>query len=538
MAGYGNITGYEPTETPGAYRFMDKSGSPWLLSGPSAEDLKAKLDATAGLQQQVAGPGTGVMTPAELAKWQQGAAAQGQANLETPPDLAAKEAALAARAAKQAPPAGQPAPAQPPAASGDQGRYRPVGGGLVQDAATGEVGRFRGPSAGSKGGLELRGETRAGVQPLDPEALNATEETGDNMIEALKARQAAELEQATLGADHQKAMEKLALDQAAEAQHRDAEISRQVGEFEQKYDKAAKDVSSTKIDPKGGSSWLDVLAVGLGSIGATLTKSPNYALEIVQRKIDRNVAAQESALNVKRETKNDLAKMLEVTKGDRKLARAALDAAYTRKAQAVFESRAATTGDKVLKAQHTQQAIQLREANLLKEQALKDAAKGQVTQSYVNRPAVAPSAGGFVAEKDQVGVQSRLVDLEKKKQELAAGPKDESKGGETSAAAVQRAQGVEAAERALDRLEVASGKAGTVVTTGALGSKESQELGSQAQFLAPILGRAFEGNAPNESTMDAINDGLTSSDKAKRAQAIKAARSLLQDIKRSGEAKP
>lgn len=57
---YGNILGYQPTAQPGAYSFQTADGGSRILTGPPAEDLKAKLDASAGLAgQKVAGPGGG-----------------------------------------------------------------------------------------------------------------------------------------------------------------------------------------------------------------------------------------------------------------------------------------------------------------------------------------------------------------------------------------------------------------------------------------------------------------------------------------------
>src|SRR5882724_2731123 len=57
---YGNITGYIPTQQPGAYLFQQRNGPPQMLYGAPAEQLKARLDASSGLAgQAVAGPGGG-----------------------------------------------------------------------------------------------------------------------------------------------------------------------------------------------------------------------------------------------------------------------------------------------------------------------------------------------------------------------------------------------------------------------------------------------------------------------------------------------
>lgn len=534
---YGNVVGYEETPIPGAYSFADKTGQKWTLSGAPAEDLKRRLDESAALMPQP----TAELTAAQRVAAMNTQAGAEASRLDAPPaDLAAQEARLDARAAQQTPPQ---APGQPAAAArGAAPQYVQTasgpGGTIIEtrvgaDLSNPQPGDIRVTTparAGSKGGLDLRSETRQGVQELDPEFMASLDENRAAQAKALEARQAAEVEQAEQNAEHASELRRIAINQEREAQAQEVEVSKQVGELQKKYDAAEKAVASSKIDTSA--TWMESLAVGLGTVAALHNKTGNDALNIVQRQINRRIAAQEHEINIKRETKNDFARMLEVTKGDRRLARAALDAAYTKKAAAVFEARSATAGDKLLKATHQQQALQFAEANMLKKRAMENEARGQITQSYVNRPAVAASAGGA-----RLPTVAELASLQ------GIGLKGEEKdgkgaGGEAGAAATQRAQGVDAAERALDRFEVASGKAGTVLTTGALGSPESQDLGSQAEFIAPILGRAFEGNAPNESVMDAITSGLQSSDPGKRNAAVKAARALLQDIKRSQGPKP
>lgn len=85
----------------------------------------------------------------------------------------------------------------------------------------------------------------------------------------------------------------------------------------------------------------------------------------------------------------------------------------------------------------------------------------------------------------------------------------------------------------------AAGRPG-VLTTGVFGSDASQELGAQAEALAPGLGRGLEGNAPNESTMKAIREGILSPDGERIQKAARAYISQLEDRERSllGDAAP
>jgi hypothetical protein len=464
MAGYGKFQGYEPAGE-GAYRFIDQSGSPWLMHGSAAADLKRRLDESAGIQPMVAGPGGGPVDQAGLAARMNAAAAQNNpqaAQLEQslagapPPPIAAAPAAPA--------PTGGQAPA-----GGGQGGFRPVGGGMFENTATGEIGRFRGPTAGSKGGLALQSETRQDVAPVSDEFLADQDDLQIETRLALQEKQDAGMARAAEEAAYRREQEKLAINQAAESARRNEEIEKQVKDYQSKYDKAEKDVASAKVDPDGASNFLDTIAMTLGAIGANLRKGPNFVADIVQTKIARRIAAQEHEINIKRETKNDLAKMLDATKGDRGLARQALEAAYTRKAQATFESKAALSGNKELAATYKLNALQFQDAYALKRKAFLDGAHGKVTQHLVNLPSRAASSGGFVAEKDQFAVQGKILDIEGKKlknAQEAAGPA----GKEGSAVPTERSSKIALNSQAIDQseqvLEILGDKTGDVIDPG------------------------------------------------------------------------
>ncbi len=128
---YGNVLGYTPAAQPGAYLFQQKNGPPQMLYGAPAEDLKAKLDASAGLAgQQVAGPGGGASGSeaqdadrAAMAHTLGGAASAIGNFFTTPrgkfigagaPPAAAPPAPAAPPAAPPTPAAAAPAPIAPP----------------------------------------------------------------------------------------------------------------------------------------------------------------------------------------------------------------------------------------------------------------------------------------------------------------------------------------------------------------------------------------------------------------------------------------
>jgi hypothetical protein len=421
---YGNLVSYEETPIPGAYQFVDRTGNKTMLTGGPAEDLKKRLDASASLQPQLAANGAGGKPAARL---DAGGGLSGSARVAAM-NQAAGQAANSLEGVAAPPTAAastQPAPAQGGGGGGGADGYTSLGGGFFQ-RADGVVGRFKGPTAATKGGLQLRGETRQGVQELDPEFLAQQDDLQIDKRLALQAGQDAAIEKAEHDRAFREEMEKQAINNQAQAEARDREITAKVGDLQKKYDAAEKDVASARVDPRGGSNIFDVIAIGLGTAGAVIGKHENFALNIVQRKIDRHIAAQEHAINIKRETKNDLSRMLEANQGNRELARLALQSAYTKKAQATFEARAAGTGSKELKAQHAMTAATMQEQYAIQRKAWEDAARGNVTQHLVNVADRAGSAGGFVPETDQVGAQRGLVALEKDKQELAQGaqPKD------------------------------------------------------------------------------------------------------------------
>ncbi len=408
---YGNLIGYEPAGAEGAYRFIDKNGGGQTFFGDAAASLKAKLDAANAMGPQ---PTAGLAERLAAQNAEAGRQANSLADFAAPTPGAEPAKAPAA------------APAAPAAPSGPPGMTA-LGGGLFE-GPDGTIYENTPATAGSKGGLQLRAETRQGVQPVNEDYIAALTKNEETRRKAAADLHKVQLQRADEEAQQKSELATIAANQEAEAAQREQEIGKQLTDFQSRYEKAEKEVANTKIDPKGGSNWLDVVAAGLGSVGSFLTKQPNVALEIVQRKIERHIAKQETELNIKREAKNDLAKMLEATGGKRDIARQALTAAYMKKAQATFEARAAGTASQELKATYAMAGAQASDAHLARIEALRNAALGDITQSYVNTPARAASAGGLRPVNDQLGTRGKILDTKKKEKELAEPAKGE--GGE------------------------------------------------------------------------------------------------------------
>jgi hypothetical protein len=534
---YGQLVSYEETATPGAYRFVDRSGNKTMLTGGPAEDLKKRLDASASLMPELAANGAGGKPAARL---DAGGGLSGSARV----------AAMNQAAGSAAQSLDEPAP--PPVPGGrvgttvldvprdEQGqtvaeRHTPryvqtasgPGGSIIEtrvgadlnNPKPGDV-RISTPArAGSKGGLALRGETRQGVQPLDEDFLEEQDDLQVQKQEAQEAGNAAALEKAEHDRAFREEMENQAINNQAQAEARDREITAKVGDLQKKYDSAEKDVASAKVDPRGGSNIFDIIAIGLGTAGAVIGKHENFALNIVQRKIDRHIAAQEHAINIKRETKNDLARMLEANQGNRELARLALQSAYTKKAQATFEARAAGSGSQELKAQHAMTAASMAEQYSLKRQAWENAARGEVTQSFVNVPGQAASAGGVRLPT--------LGELEGIKKASAPENKDPSGAGAAgSADKAKRMSAINSSLVALDEYVETSAAAGDLYSTK-YGDDASKKAGAAAGAMGPMIARATEGDAATKDSMDRVIGGLTATNPASRDAAIKAYKAQL-----------
>lgn len=117
--------------------------------------------------------------------------------------------------------------------------------------------------------------------------------------QAAAAQEKARLEANILADHNNKLEEQLKLDAAKTAED-DAKIQ----EWSGKYEDALKQrMAMPKINPNRfnerlgvGGQIMAAIAQGLGAFGAAITHSPNYAMELIQKAIDRDIHAQEQEL--------------------------------------------------------------------------------------------------------------------------------------------------------------------------------------------------------------------------------------------------
>ncbi len=392
---YGNILGYEPAPQPGAYNFKQANGQSVLLSGPPAESLKAKLDASSGLAgQRTAGPGGGA--PADMVD--QPPSPEPLMSVAPPQVDQAPPAMSAAPAASAMPNEGQLATPNtpPPLAAGPQFRVTPTGApaegvpgaiaapppgqqsspyvvnGVNTGIVQGPDGRLYKHMAGSAPVTQAQLAAKAATGIATPHSASDTVAGGfDPSKEYLDERQrladekgaiidkTAEVEHANATREQMLADQqaKNAANLQAEEQGRADAIAQRLQKDEQTKDRLMQDYGNAKVDPKrlfsgpgsGGRSILAVLAAGLGAAGqgmfavANRPGQPNQGMQAVNMAIDRDISAQENEIKIKGQMADNALAQFQRTGLSAEQSRAALRATQLQWANAQAQQAAAQT---------------------------------------------------------------------------------------------------------------------------------------------------------------------------------------------------
>jgi hypothetical protein len=513
MAGFGNIAGYEETPVPGQYKFTTKDGQSRMFAGPQAEELKKKLDESAAFVPQ---PTAGL----SKAKPATQADVQGIFQRQNAATMADQQAQIQSLGNPAAPVA--PAPA---AAASQQPSATNAGLGLVQ-GADGILYEHDAGAAPTKGGWTDRSRTVRGGFDVDPNVIAEQEEfTTRDKAAAAYGQQGAEEEFAAKAA-HDQRMAELLAEQQTQAQAEADETTRRVSDLYDKQQKAEKAYTSHKVDPgrslSGGRNWIAGIAAAFGAYGATLGRTPNFALDIIQKNIDNDIRAQEIEGQKLGQAQDNALRNLERELGSKALARKALEGIQLQHARAEFEKEAAPGKDKQRQAQGLAMLNETDKRLAAWKQGYLEAARGEVTKNMVNVPGSAGRAPGLRPVKDQLGTAKKLQDLRQGEKELAEPAQGE--GGAEGAAKQQRRADIKAARASLAQMRLNDEKHGNpyVLNAGIGGSDASQSIGAQVESSAAGIGRAIEGNAPNDSTMKDIKANLMSTSPAKRKAAYDA----------------
>lgn len=333
-------------EAPGAVRFYDQNEKPLMLTGPTAAELANRIDtakrnlaAAGGVgPQPVAGPGGG--DPAEnfdpkapfadinlepTRYTGPRTAPMGGSPTPTQPgaltglaNFAKGALGLGGAPASQSPPASIAAPAAP---TGPVGGAVPLGFGLRR-SPQGTIQKFGGGSkAVTSEDIEKKAEgarvlpTSQAVSTTGGFAPSEDYLRGSLDIAKRKAELLGEIRDtnaAALASDvSSKANQNAMLAQhAQEQQQLQAEIDKRVKEDEARAEQARNDYQGAKVDPnrifagEGGTLKAIAMAVSaaLGAAGATLGRTENSAQNMINGIINRDIAAQEAEISVKRDS--------------------------------------------------------------------------------------------------------------------------------------------------------------------------------------------------------------------------------------------
>lgn len=555
---YGNVVGYEPVEgAPDAYRFRLADGSSMPVMGAAAADLKAKVDAADALtasqrtaqnmsipmpqgEASDAAPTMSVAPPAPAPppapEPPPATPAEEAAGMSLPPDAAPQ----ATEGPNMSPNPG-PAPRPDPMAGARPYTVGGVNVGVVQ-MPDGTLRKWSPGSAGSAGGPVQRSETRAGGFDPSQEYLDTLEKT------ALERKAANEV--ATAAAEKEAGMRRTFLEEqerqqavdSSEALARQGQIERDVGDLRKKYDDASREYASAEA-PRDRRSAGQVVGgaifAGIGALGAALAKTPNFALDIINQSISRDIRAQEAAIAIKKEKADTMLGDLRERTGSLDLARSAVRGIRLQQAKLQWDRIAATTSDEKARANALEVSARLDMEHAGAVEDYRQRSLGQVTKGYAITPKVAPSAAGWkgVGAKEAIGLVKEGAALDSSAAGTAKALASVGKGGGAGAKAGQQQADLKAALAGLDQYEAMHAKYGSpgVLNSGVGGSEASQRLGSAANALGPIIGRGLEGNAPNDSTMKDIKGNLLSASGDKIKATIGEYRQQLQNRLRAVE---
>ena len=228
-----------------------------------------------------AAPPPAMMTPI----LQQSAATPPEQLYSAAPPVAAPPAVVAA------PPAGRPAPPPqtPRAAYAGTPRLSEVGQIQTEFLKGERTAAYEGYARGASEGTKLVADTEA-AQAAEMKGLQDRENVLlGHELQAMTARDEAEADQAT---------------------RRTAAVDART-----KLDAARTELETTKIDVDaayGGTSGriFSGLAVAMGAFGASMTGGPNYALQIVDARINREIDAQKSEIEKKKGKVSELGQIL------------------------------------------------------------------------------------------------------------------------------------------------------------------------------------------------------------------------------------
>lgn len=411
----------DPDAPEGAGVFHFDAGAPMYAYEPElaaqAGKLKGALDSAPDLR--VAGPGGGAPEPGPVAPPPPGIDVANQAIGR----------ALADKAAQQAQP-----PAPPPSAQDMAGQAREVMG---QRAAADILRGTKQTYVPGSPGVDPNRMRAQGVmvpttanETVESSGLPYSPEAARERLTASHMVQQATLADMELGQRQtqnqlasQRALAPRLEQEAARAQNEQNAInaayrvdrSRLQQDLDQ-YEKTARVNPDRYFQDRGVFATIGLaIAQGLGAYASTMTGAPNFAFEMTQRAIDRDIAAQRDEIEAGRVSRrNSLANMMDNYGFDMGQAEAATRLAMTKSAELQAQMFAAEAKLPHYQTEAAKFLALTNQENVKNEQALQNASVGKHTRSVQNafvQPKAA-TGGGYVEREytpEELAARSKLL---------------------------------------------------------------------------------------------------------------------------------
>lgn len=520
MAKYGKFESYEPATdvASDAFRFQLENGNPILLAGQPALDLKSRLDAYDQAQPKLAE-----------------APAQPQPGVTPVKSDATTTETIKVNA---------PGRTQAIVDQATQPQDRPV---VLNEVNTGvmldEQGRpyvVEGPTAATPGGVvpTAQSESVTGGFERDADYQEALSAARINEQLAVKRQRDAELVADAEGRKVAQEQFAAAAGQMDEQQKIIAGIQAQVQQAQAVRDMALADYTSSEVEPnrifQGGArpllGILAAVAAGAGAYGAAINKTENFAMKAIDQAINRDIAAQEAQIRIKKDAAGNALQDLMQRGMSLEQAKGTLATIQkTWAAQQLQLARGASSSE-VINARYDA-AIGKMQADAIKEAEDYDIkSQGTATKTIqakvVQARAGSPGGRRYLSPKEAIafskektgtegGIAStagatataKKTEAEAEKAALEGGP-----GGKKPLANEQKKAiaDLDAAIAGIDEYEKMDSKDKVLLgTTGTFADKHRKQMGAIANALAPGLARAVEGDAATRDSMDRATGGLT-----------------------------
>lgn len=196
---------------------------------------------------------------------------------------------------------------------------------------------------------------------MSKEAEKALNEATKANVEAITAQTNADIKAQEAFMQQAKAQTDAVVESNRVFQENEKTRLNRLQEAQDSYNSAVSDLSSSKVDPsklfaeKSTATKIGLgIAVALGAIGQTLARSDkNYALDVIDKAIENDIAAQKSNISIKGETvraKENAFSMLRTKLGDERLAELALKDAHIEKVKAEFMDKISASKSEQVRA--------------------------------------------------------------------------------------------------------------------------------------------------------------------------------------------